>query len=446
MDAEQRTLRYLDTIRQLETEADQLRDLERVLRRLSRHLCISARGHGTPLDEVLRELDDALKAEEGADASRFEPFIARLQTAMRAVEASPPVTEASPGAQDCVAPNVIIDALLQELPPVPGLREALERVLDRLRADPVPHDWGRMLSGMADVLSEQCLRVQREREELESFLKQVTDRLGELAAYLMGQGDALDAARGEGAVLETRISDEVKGLRAGMADVASLDEMRALVRERLDAIGEHVVRFREAEVARCREHKSRAEHMHERVVQLEAETRALRRTMEDERRQALVDQLTGIPNRQAFDERMRQEYKRWKRFSTPMALVIWDVDNFKGINDSYGHKAGDKVIRAVAQLLHDRVRETDFAARYGGEEFIMLLSGAAGHEALTVAEGIRVEVQALGFHFRGDRVPITISAGIAVFTTGDTPETVFDNADRALYEAKNSGRNRCVLH
>jgi diguanylate cyclase len=446
MDAEQRTLRYLDTIRQLESEADQLRGLERVLRRLSRHLCISARGHGAPLDEVLAELDHVLRTEEGADASRFEPFIARLQTAMRSVEASAPVTEASPGAEDCVAPRVIIDALIQQLPPIPGLREALERVLDRLRDDPAPRDWGRTLSGMADVLSEQCLRMQREREELESFLKQVTGRLGELAAYLVGQEDALDSARGEGAVLETRIRDEVKGLRAGMADAASLDDMRALVDVRLDAIGEYVQRFREAEVARCREHKSRAEHMRQRVARLEAETGALRRTMEDERRRALVDQLTGIPNRQAFEERMGQEYRRWKRFATPMALVIWDVDNFKGINDSYGHKAGDKVIRAVAQLLHDRVRETDFAGRYGGEEFIMLLSGAAGHEALSVAEGIRGEVQALGFHFRGDRVPITISAGISVFTSGDTPETVFDNADRALYEAKNSGRNRCVLH
>lgn len=446
MDAEQRTLRYLDTIRQLESEADQLRDLERVLRRLARHLCISARGHGTPLDEVLGELDDVLRAEEGVDASRFESFIARLQTAMRSVEASAPVTGAAPRAEDCVAPGVIIDALLQELPPVPGLRESLERVLDRLRDDPVPRDWGHMLSGMADVLSEQCLRAQREREELEGFLKQVTDRLGELAAYLMGQEDAVATTGVEGAALETRIREEVKGLHAGMAEAVSLDDMRALVSERLDAIGEHVRRFREAEMARCREHRSRAEHMRQRVVQLEAETRALRRTMEDERRQALVDQLTGIPNRQAFDERIHQEYKRWKRFATPMALVIWDVDNFKGINDSYGHKAGDKVIRAVAQLLHDRVRETDFAARYGGEEFIMLLSGAAGQEALAVAEGMRLEVQALGFHFRGDRVPITISAGIAVFTDGDTPETVFDNADRALYEAKNSGRNRCVLH
>lgn len=446
MDAEQRTLRYLDTIRQLESEADQLRDLERVLRRLSRHLCISARGHGAPLDEVLAELDHALKTEEGAGASRFEPFIARLQTAMRSVESSAPVTDASPDAEDCVAPRVIIDALLQHLPPIPGLREALERVLDPLHDDPAPRDWTRTLSGMVDVLSEQCLRMQRERDELESFLKQVTDRLGELAAYLVGQEDALDSARGDGAVLETRIREEIQGLRAGMADAASPDDMRALVDVRLDAIGEHVQRFREAEVAHCREHKSRAEHMRQRVAQLEAETGALRRTMEDERRRALVDQLTGIPNRQAFEERMGQEYRRWKRFATPTALVIWDVDNFKGINDSYGHTAGDKVIRAVAQLLHDRVRETDFAARYGGEEFIMLLSGAAGREALAVAEGIRGEVQALGFHFRGDRVPITVSAGISVFTSGDTPEAVFDNADRALYEAKHSGRNRCVLH
>lgn len=452
---EHRKLKYLDSIRALESEADQLRGIESILRRLSHHLCTVARGHVPSLDAILGELETELAVDRKVpDAARLEAFISRMQAALRRADSpraeppgpTTPATSAPGTADDRVSPRVIIDALLEQMPPIPGLREELEGVLEQLRDTVVPRDWGNLLSGMADVLSEQCLRAQRERRELESFLKEVTDRLGEFDAFLTGNEDAAEAARNEGITLETRIRDEVRGLHDGMADADSLDSMRALVTGRLDAISRHVRDFREAEERRCRDHKIRAERMRQRVVQLEHETQSLRRTMEDERQLALVDQLTGIPNRQAFEERMRNEFKRWKRFATPLALLVWDVDNFKSINDSYGHKAGDKVIRTVAQVLHKRVRETDFAARYGGEEFVMLLSGAAGHEALAVAEGIRQEIQALGFHFRGDRVPITISAGIATFAEGDTPESVFDSADRALYEAKNSGRNRCVLH
>jgi diguanylate cyclase len=444
-------LKYLDTIRELESEAQQFRALEGVLRRLSHHLCVTARGHSQRLDAVLDELAESLRSDEKADIDRIESFISRMQMAVRGSDAiaeiPPQPAFAAPGASSGGAsPAAILQAMLEQLPPVPGLRDELERMLEHLESAPAQPDWATMMSGMADVLREQCLRAQRERRELESFLKEITDRLGEFDAFLTGHEDSLDASRGEGAVLEARIRDEVLGLHDGMAEAATLEELRGLVSQRLDAISEHVRGFREAEERRCQEHKQRAERMRQRIVQLEHETQSLRRTMEDERQLALVDQLTGIPNRQAFDERMRQEYSRWKRFRTPLALLIWDVDNFKAINDSYGHKAGDKVIRAVAQVLHKRVRETDFAARYGGEEFVMLLSGAAGHEALGVAEGIRSEVQSLGFHFRGERVPITISAGIAAFGEGDTPETVFDNADRALYEAKNAGRNRCVLH
>ncbi|OOG20507.1 GGDEF domain-containing protein, partial [Thioalkalivibrio denitrificans] len=419
-DQEQWKLKYLDTIRQLESEAEQIRVHEGILRRLTNHLCVTARGQNARLDGVLDELSEALKSDTAADGERLESFIARMQMAVRGAGPDTPArpgrpiadADAAPGA---VTPHEIVNAMLEQLPPVPGLRDELEQLLERLDDKGSRPDWPTLLSGMADVLREQCLRAQRERRELESFLKEVTDRLGEFDAFLTGHEDALDTARGEGAALEMRIRDEVQDLHNDMAVADSLDQLRGLVSEHLDAISEHVRGFRELEERRCQDHKMRAERLRQRIVQLEHETQSLRRTMEDERQLALVDQLTGIPNRQAFDERMRQEYSRWKRFGTPLTLLIWDVDNFKAINDSYGHKAGDKVIRAVAQALHKRVRETDFAARYGGEEFVMLLSGAAGHEALGVAEGIRSEIQALGFHFRGDRVPITISAGLAAF-------------------------------
>jgi diguanylate cyclase len=160
---------------------------------------------------------------------------------------------------------------------------------------------------------------------------------------------------------------------------------------------------------------------------------------------ALLDAVTGLPNRLAYEERVEQEMARWKRFDDPLTLLIWDVDDFKSINDRFGHQAGDKALRVIAQSLKARLRETDFIARFGGEEFVCLLCGAQGKEALSVAEEMRRSVESNAFHSQGKPVPVTISCGVASFQTGETLDDVFSRADRALYQAKKSGKNRCVL-
>jgi diguanylate cyclase len=159
---------------------------------------------------------------------------------------------------------------------------------------------------------------------------------------------------------------------------------------------------------------------------------------------AMIDALTGIPNRAAYDDRIDQEFKRWKRFARPVSILAWDIDRFKAINDAYGHKAGDKVLRVIGQHLARHVRDTDFVGRYGGEEFVMLLVGTAASEARVVAEKIRLEISQLAFHFHEHPVTVTASCGITSFVDTDTPDTVFDRADRALYKAKEAGRNCCV--
>jgi len=125
-------------------------------------------------------------------------------------------------------------------------------------------------------------------------------------------------------------------------------------------------------------------------------------------------------------------------------LVMWDVDHFKRINDRFGHKAGDKVLRTIAHVLADNVRETDFVARYGGEEFIQLMTGSSLEECLPVVEKLRSAIEATGFHFRDERVTITASCGMTVYRDDDTPDQCFERADKAMYRAKHAGRNRCV--
>ncbi|CAN0597787.1 unnamed protein product, partial [Ectocarpus sp. 12 AP-2014] len=118
---------------------------------------------------------------------------------------------------------------------------------------------------------------------------------------------------------------------------------------------------------------------------------------------------------------------------------------FKRVNDSYGHIAGDRVLQLVARELRDRLRNTDFIARFGGEEFVLLLPETPCAAAEGVLNEMRGHIAQLPFHFRGEPVTVTFSAGVAEFGDGDTEEAVFDRADRALYAAKDGGRNQVRL-
>jgi diguanylate cyclase (GGDEF)-like protein len=158
---------------------------------------------------------------------------------------------------------------------------------------------------------------------------------------------------------------------------------------------------------------------------------------------ASTDELTGLFNRRRFFEELDREISRCQRYGSNLALLIIDADDFKHINDAYGHQAGDEVLRSLGKLLGNSFRRTDIVARYGGEEFAILLPETDLREAVEVADRFRQEVQAGVCIARGVPIPVTISAGVAVVTPETaSAETLIRAADAALYRAKAAGRNR----
>lgn len=181
------------------------------------------------------------------------------------------------------------------------------------------------------------------------------------------------------------------------------------------------------------------------VIELNKEKELLNRLLQEKSACLRQDPLTGVFNRLAYEEQLEQEFHRWKRFGNPLTFLIWDIDHFKQINDRHGHATGDEVLRSIAQQLVSRVRSTDFVARYGGEEFVMLLPGADIRAASSLADQIRCKIAECGFQNAGSNIPVTISCGISSFEPGDTPQSVFSRADRALYQAKQAGRDCCQV-
>lgn len=160
-------------------------------------------------------------------------------------------------------------------------------------------------------------------------------------------------------------------------------------------------------------------------------------------RLAYRDELTGLDNRRTFDERLTQEILRSRRYAYTCSLLVIDVDHFKRVNDSYGHQAGDIALRRLAGLIESQIRASDRAARYGGEEFAVILPQTDSRAARPIADRIRELIESTPVESGADVLSITVSIGIAAYPgSGKTAAELFASADRALYRAKQSGRNQ----
>lgn len=162
---------------------------------------------------------------------------------------------------------------------------------------------------------------------------------------------------------------------------------------------------------------------------------------------AVTDGLTGLHNRRYLDTHLRTLFARAKVRGRPLTLCITDIDRFKQVNDVYGHDAGDEVLKEFAGRIRSTVRGADLACRFGGEEFVVVMPDTSADVAATVAERLRGMIEARPFQLRSGETPLMLTASMGIATIGpgiETPEQLLKQADRALYEAKNSGRNRVV--
>ncbi|MFC1748451.1 GGDEF domain-containing protein [Pseudomonadota bacterium] len=170
---------------------------------------------------------------------------------------------------------------------------------------------------------------------------------------------------------------------------------------------------------------------------------ALKRKESEITQLMLTDPLTNLPNRRHFEQEVAREHQRSQRLGTPLCLAICDIDNFKLVNDHYGHGAGDDTLVSVAQCIQGAIRETDFAARWGGEEFVIYFANSDLDNSLNVVERLRKTIADM--HIEKTNSSVTISIGLAQWAKGDSFVSLIKRADQALYESKENGRNRVSI-
>lgn len=339
----------------------------------------------------------------------------------------------------------LLISLIEFLPLDESVKEQGEQLKDSFSHGISTEQLPQALKSIADLISMMHTNVQQEQKEFEVFLKNLTGRLKEVDQYLQSNFQEHQQSYQSGVDLDNAVKDQVREIGDSVALINKLDEVESAVQTHLDQIVAHIDLHRTQEDERVARIEAQNNELSEQLKQLESESGQLRRQVVDSQNRALVDPLTQLPNRLAYDQRLKQEYARWKRYNSTLLIMVWDIDFFKQVNDTYGHQAGDKVLKVVASLLNKNLRETDFISRFGGEEFVSLMPETTLGGGYKVAEKIRESVEKLEFHYRGNIVKVTISCGISLFMENDTVEKTFSRADKALYQAKEQGRNRCVI-
>lgn len=163
----------------------------------------------------------------------------------------------------------------------------------------------------------------------------------------------------------------------------------------------------------------------------------------ENKRLSVTDALTGAYNRRFFENRLKEEFERHSRYKRPLSIIIFDIDFFKQVNDTYGHLGGDFILKQFAEKIKNRIRSVDLLARYGGEEFCCLLPETTNDEAMRLGESIRCLIEDSVFNYNDTAIRITVSQGISeIIHESDTPASFFKRADKALYVSKETGRNK----
>ncbi len=300
-----------------------------------------------------------------------------------------------------------------------------------------------------DILSlihEYIASVCSDREKVAAFIKEIGKRLITMEKIILGSFKRTREAHSENKDFNKILHENIESLKQSVGYSKTLEQLQEAVVATLEtlknAIEDKTKRDSLQMETAARKIKSASKEMEDMKKRM-ASAKEHADHLEEE---LLIDSLTGVFNRRAYDKRIKEEMERYLRYKHTFSLMILDVDHFKQINDNYGHAIGDKCLKEIINHIKPNLRKTDILYRFGGEEFVALLPETESKSAIIVAEKMRQVVEKIEFIHKEDTVQITISIGVTQAKPMDnSQEIIFSRMDKAVYEAKNTGRNKVVV-
>ena len=284
-----------------------------------------------------------------------------------------------------------------------------------------------------------------EQNRFKGFLEQLTNQLQDFDIFLQSSAQNRGESSEESRQLEHAIQGDIEQIKSHMDTSTTIDELSGKIKLNLDAIGDSIKRYREKERQREDEYQQQVNGLKSKLQESEQNAEEIKSLLTYQKYRINHDSLTGLPNRESYDEFILESITRWQQTGNPISLAVADIDHFKRINDTFGHLAGDKVLKKVAAIFKSSIRGSDYIARFGGEEFVFIFEDTTSKQALAIVEKLRKSVQTCQFVYHDDKVDVTVSFGLTTIVEQDTIESLFMRADEALYKAKDAGRNRCSI-
>jgi diguanylate cyclase len=306
-------------------------------------------------------------------------------------------------------------------------------------------DFASLRKDILDLLHAYIETVALDRERTAEFIRDIGQKLAEVETELIRALGLTDDMFHENSLFNDNLIDEITELENTVGYSSRIEELKSAVTSKLSDIRSAVTKKKETD---SRLKTNLDEDIHALKAEFEGlkkEAQAARAQAELLEREIFVDPLTGALNRRAYEKRLKEEFDRFMRYKRVFSILLFDVDHFKRINDSYGHATGDTVLKEIIKRVKPLVRESDMLARFGGEEFVVILPETGKKGAEEVGEKVRKTVEHIEFIHREEQFRITISVGVTEANPDDkNPADLFNRMDTAMYDAKRGGRNRVV--
>lgn len=299
-----------------------------------------------------------------------------------------------------------------------------------------------LLSCCIEALQLIIRSINEERLSAQHFLLSLNDTLDSVNKALVRTLHAQEKSTDAQSEIMDTLRGQVTTLADAVQDTTHMQDLKQQVHQHIVGISETLANKLKLEAQAQQRLRTKLLGMQSRLEDVESEAQMYKRTLNERQFKSLQDTLTRLPNRVAFETRLQLEYQRWQNYAAPLCVAIADIDNFKVINDTYGHIPGDKTLQVIANMLKKSLRETDFVCRLGGEEFVIIFPQTTPEVALELLEKARQKVKSIPFKFKSKSISITISIGVSSFIAEDSPDRIFERSKQALYQAKNNGRDQ----
>lgn len=334
--------------------------------------------------------------------------------------------------------NIVLDKFTELVPPhMSGNFSILKDTFGTTNPN-ASTEW---LDSPISIIKKYINSLSTRNSEVESFLKQTMQHLDAIEGPLSGQLSSHQNKIKADRSFEEDMFRYMDTMKDDCHTFNDINTLKAAFLGKIENISKGLEIKREEDMLRMKETEKTLIEMGKRMHDIKRDADEVRKKSKEAEFEAYHDALTGLFNRRAYQDRVDETITNLQRYKVPASLMICDIDFFKKINDAHGHKVGDLALKKLAGLLVERLRKNDVISRYGGEEFAVILPHTDLAGAVIAGEGIRSYIAKSVFSYKGQSIPLTISVGISAFKTDDTPDTVFERADHALYLAKKSGRN-----